>query len=119
MLTILLSPEEILVLERRYNDDLGFDYFRFLQELEARPIEEPLYRQMLEDKIRINAEKPPSEPHEDETNIVLILAKIKAKVVRERIKVIYCLIYRIFFRLIKEEETLSKARKFIYWLNHI
>lgn len=44
---------------------------------------------MLEDKKRLNAEKSPSEPHEDETNIVLILAKIKAKVVRERIKVTY------------------------------
>nr|XP_012223237.1 PREDICTED: uncharacterized protein LOC105672711 isoform X1 [Linepithema humile] len=86
-IAILLSSEEVFTLERRYNDDLGFNYTWFLQELEARPIEEPLYHQMLEDKKRINAEKPPSEPHEDETNIVLILAKIKAKVVRERIKV--------------------------------
>lgn len=86
---ILLSPEEIFALEQRYNDDLGFNYTRFLQELEHRAIAEPLYHRMLEDKKRLNAEKPPSEPHEDETNIVLILAKIRAKVVRERIKVIY------------------------------
>lgn len=85
---ILLSPEELLALERRYNDDLGFDYNRFLQELEAQSISEPLYHRMLEEKKRLNAERPPSEPHEDETNIILILAKIKAKVVRERIKVI-------------------------------
>lgn len=88
-MAILLSSEEVFTLERRYNDDLGFNYIWFLQEVEARPIEEPLYHQMLEDKKRINAEKPLSEPHEDETNIVLILAKIKAKVVRERIKVIH------------------------------
>jgi len=87
--TILLSPEEVFALEQRYNDDLGFNYTRFLQELEVQPIVEPLYYRMLEDKKRLNAEKPPSEPHEDETNIVLILAKIKAKIVRERIKVIY------------------------------
>ncbi|XP_024882174.1 uncharacterized protein LOC112461240, partial [Temnothorax curvispinosus] len=86
--TILLSPEEVFALEQRYNDDLGFNYTQFLQELEVQPIVEPLYRRMLEDKKRLNAEKPPSEPHEDETNIVLILAKIKAKVVRERIKVL-------------------------------
>ncbi|RLU20681.1 hypothetical protein DMN91_007294 [Ooceraea biroi] len=85
---ILLSPEEVFALERRYNDDLGFDYNRFLQELEARLIAEPLYHRMLEEKKRLNAEKPPSEPRDDETNIVLILAKIKAKVVRERIKVL-------------------------------
>ena len=87
--TIFLSPEEEFVLEKRYNDDMGFNYTRFLQELESQPIVEPLYCRMLEDKKRLNAERPPSEPHEDETNVVLILAKIKAKVVRERIKVIY------------------------------
>jgi len=78
----------VFALEQRYNDDLGFDYKRFLQELEVLPIQEPLYNQILEQKKKLNAEKPPSEPHEDETNIVSILAKIKAKVVRERIKVI-------------------------------
>lgn len=88
-IAILLSPEEVFALERRYNDDLGFNYTWFLQELEARPIEEPLYHQLLEVKKRLNAEKPSPAPHEDETNIVLILAKIKAKVARERIKVIY------------------------------
>ncbi|EGI71118.1 hypothetical protein G5I_00054 [Acromyrmex echinatior] len=86
--TIFLSPEEEFVLEKRYNDDMGFNYTRFLQELESQPIVEPLYCRMLEDKKRLNAERPPSEPDEDETNIVLILAKIKAKVVRERIKVL-------------------------------
>lgn len=85
--TILLSSEEEYALERRYNDDLGFDYYRFLKELEAKPIVAPLYDRMLEEKKRVNAEAkfPPST--EDETNIVLVLAKIKAKVVRERIKV--------------------------------
>ncbi|XP_011688757.1 PREDICTED: uncharacterized protein LOC105450541 isoform X2 [Wasmannia auropunctata] len=86
--TILLSSEEIFTLEQRYNDDLGFNYTLFLEELEPQPIVEPLYHRMLEDKKRLNAEKPPTEPHEDETNIVLILAKIKAKVVRERINVL-------------------------------
>ncbi|XP_050463997.1 uncharacterized protein LOC126858035 [Cataglyphis hispanica] len=86
--TILLSPEQVFALEQRYNNDLGFNYTQFLQELESQSIVEPLYLQMLEYKKRINAEKLPSEPHEDETNIVLILAKIKAKVVRERIKIL-------------------------------
>lgn len=79
----------MFALEQRYNDDLGFNYTQFLQELELQPIAEPLYIRMLEEKKKLNAEKPPLEPREDETNIVLILAKIKAKVVRERIKVIY------------------------------
>lgn len=86
--TVLLSSEEEYALERRYNDDLGFDYYRFLMELEAKPVVEPLYDRILEEKKRINVEaKTLPTDNEDETNIVLVLAKIKAKVVRERIKV--------------------------------
>ncbi|XP_047366820.1 uncharacterized protein LOC124955844 [Vespa velutina] len=86
--TVLLSSEEEFALEQRYNDDLGFDYYRFLIELEAKPIIAPLYDRILEEKKIINAEiKVLSSGTEDETNIVLVLAKIKAKVVRERIKV--------------------------------
>ncbi|XP_046829104.1 uncharacterized protein LOC124428730 [Vespa crabro] len=86
--TVLLSSEEEFALEQRYNDDLGFDYYRFLMELEAKPITAPLYDRILEEKKKINAEiKVLSSGTEDETNIVLVLAKIKAKVVRERIKV--------------------------------
>ncbi|XP_026669887.1 uncharacterized protein LOC108625584 [Ceratina calcarata] len=84
---LLLSGEEEFALEQRYNDDLGFNYNWFLQELEAKPIEEPLYHTMLKETRQVNAEKPPAEPSSDETNIVLILAKIKAKIVRDRIKV--------------------------------
>ncbi|XP_014603469.1 PREDICTED: uncharacterized protein LOC106786514 [Polistes canadensis] len=84
---VLLSPEEELALEQRYNDDLGFNYFIFLQELEAKPITQPLYDQMFKQKIQVNAEKVSKPGTEDETNVVLVLAKIKAKVVRERIKV--------------------------------
>ncbi|XP_053995712.1 uncharacterized protein LOC128885623 [Hylaeus anthracinus] len=85
--TVLISPEEEFALEQRYNDDLGFNYIWFLKELESHPVEKPLYDSMLEEKRKINAEKPPPEPDSDETNIVLILAKIKAKIVRERTKV--------------------------------
>lgn len=74
-------------MEKRYNNDLGFNYNWFLKELEAQPIEEPLYHSMVKEKRKINAEKLSPEATADETNIVLILAKIKAKVVRERIKV--------------------------------
>ena len=84
---VLLSREERFALEQRYNDDLGFNYFRFIEELETFPVEEPLYNEVIEQKKQINSEKPPREPTQDETNIVVILAKIKAKVVRECLKV--------------------------------
>lgn len=74
-------------MEKRYNNDLGFNYNWFLKELEAQTIEEPLYHSIVKEKRKINAEKLSPEATAGETNIVLILAKIKAKVVRERIKV--------------------------------
>ncbi|XP_012283315.1 uncharacterized protein LOC105701272 [Orussus abietinus] len=84
---ILLSQEEISALEQRYIDDMGFNYSWFLEELEALPVAEPLYNEVLQKMQKVNAEKPTPEPTEDETNIVMVLAKVKAKVVRERIKV--------------------------------
>ncbi|XP_046608856.1 uncharacterized protein LOC124299634 [Neodiprion virginianus] len=85
---ILLSREEVYALEQRYNDELGFNYAWFIEEMEALPKEVPLYYAMLEEKKLINAEKSPPNPTSDESNIVLILAKIKAKIVRERIGVL-------------------------------
>nr|XP_031846381.1 uncharacterized protein LOC116432948 [Nomia melanderi] len=86
--TVLLSQEEEFALEQRYNDELGFNYVWFLKELESKPIEASLYDSVLQEKQRINSERPPPEADANETNSVLILAKIKAKVVRERVKVI-------------------------------
>ncbi|XP_012253830.2 uncharacterized protein LOC105684778 [Athalia rosae] len=84
---ILLSREETYALEQRYNDELGFNYAWFIEEMEARKPEVPLYNSMLEEKKLLNAEKPMPKATSDESNILLILAKIKAKVVRERIRV--------------------------------
>lgn len=84
--SMLLSEEEEFALEQRYNNDLGFNYMWFLTELESKKIEKPLYNYILKETRKINAEKPPPEVDANEKNIVLILAKIKAKVVRERVK---------------------------------
>lgn len=86
---ILLGREEIFALEQRYNDDCGFNYGRFLADLEAVPITVPLYVDMLEEKRIINSQQPLPKPCQDERDIALILSKIKAKVLRERIKVLF------------------------------
>lgn len=39
---ILLSDEELYALEQRFNDDVGFNYYWFLKELDAKPFETPL-----------------------------------------------------------------------------
>lgn len=71
----------------RYNDEMGFNYARFLQDLEALPITKPLYEKLVNERLILNAEKPLPIPCQDERDIVLILGKIKAKVVRERVNV--------------------------------
>lgn len=39
---ILMSDEELYALEERFNDDVGFNYFWFLREVESAKFEEPL-----------------------------------------------------------------------------
>lgn len=85
---VLLSDEELYALEERFNDDLGFNYFWFLREVEPKRHEEPLFVGFVEDMKKLNAPKPKRHPTRHEKDIVLILAKIKGKVVRERIRVI-------------------------------
>ncbi|XP_063987045.1 uncharacterized protein LOC135167617 [Diachasmimorpha longicaudata] len=85
--TILLSPKEIFALEERYNDEMGFNYAQFLQALEALTITSPLYEKLLQEKRLLNAERALAIPCQDEREIVHVLGKIKAKIVRERIKV--------------------------------
>lgn len=38
----LLSNEEVYALEERFNDDVGFNYFWFLKEVDPKPCEEQL-----------------------------------------------------------------------------
>ncbi|XP_056643883.1 uncharacterized protein LOC130449862 [Diorhabda sublineata] len=83
---ILLSDDELFALEERYRNDMGFNYFWFLKDVESRPVE-PLYIKFLEDRNKVNAEHPKKKPTRQEKDIVLIMAKIKGKVVRERIRV--------------------------------
>lgn len=41
---ILLSDEELYALEQRFNDDVGFNYFWLLKEVEKAKVEDPLVR---------------------------------------------------------------------------
>ncbi|KAK9739812.1 hypothetical protein QE152_g8706, partial [Popillia japonica] len=84
---ILLSDEELYALEERFNDDMGFNYFWFMREAEPKPYEDPLYVGFMEDMLKLNQPKPRPPVDRREKDIVLILAKIKGKVVRERIRV--------------------------------
>lgn len=77
---LLLSDEELYALEQRYNDDLGFNYFWFLKDVEAKEFEEPLYESFVAEMKKINAPRKPGKPANRETDIVKVLAKVKGKV---------------------------------------
>ncbi|XP_018321327.1 uncharacterized protein LOC108734325 [Agrilus planipennis] len=84
---ILLSDEELYALEERFNDDVGFNYFWFLREVEPKMEEEPLYAGYVEEMKKVNAPKRPRPGTNDEKDIIQVLAKIKGKVVRERVNI--------------------------------
>ncbi|KAK0166586.1 hypothetical protein PV327_004079 [Microctonus hyperodae] len=85
---ILLSAEEIFALEQRYNDEMGFNYALFLRELEAATTVIPFNESILPQTMRTSiAETLESQSNDENNDIALILTKIKAKVVRERIQV--------------------------------
>lgn len=84
---IVLCDDELFALEERYNNDLGFNYFWFLRDVEPKPLEEPLYSNFLADTMKVNQERPKKPVSQTDKDIVKILAKIKGKVVRERVRV--------------------------------
>ncbi|CAG9816180.1 unnamed protein product [Phaedon cochleariae] len=80
---ILLSDEELLALEERFNDDVGFNYFWFLQDVDS-SCSKPFRSQYVTD---MNADKPMEKSSRQEQDIVQITAKIRVKVMREKIGV--------------------------------
>lgn len=85
---ILLSDEEFYALEQRFNDDLGFNYAWFLKDIMSYKVEPPLYESYLCEMKKINGPRKPKPVERKDTDIVAILAKIKGKLVREKIRVI-------------------------------
>ncbi|XP_046666960.1 uncharacterized protein LOC124358706 [Homalodisca vitripennis] len=83
---ILLTDEQIYALEQRYLDEMGFNYFHFMKEADPIPEPQPLYEEMLEGRIKLNAKefKMPIQPCE--RDIVAILAKIKKQIICYRIR---------------------------------
>ncbi|XP_046393408.1 uncharacterized protein LOC124161201 isoform X2 [Ischnura elegans] len=85
---ILLSMEEILALEDRYSDDMGFNYTWFLKEVEPLPLQDPMYDDLIKAKVLISKREICDSPTKEERDITAVLTKIKNKVVSERIKII-------------------------------
>ncbi len=82
--SIILSDKEIQGLMLRYGNDLGFNYMKFLKEVNEADFCESKHEKIMKLMKLINAEQPPpcSQP---EITIVEVLAKIKGEIVRKRI----------------------------------
>ncbi|RZC35018.1 uncharacterized protein BDFB_001668, partial [Asbolus verrucosus] len=82
---ILLSDEELYALEERFNNEVGFNYFWFLKEVEPKGCEDRCPGAIRHAECGKGHIKKPVKTAEQD--IILILAKIKGKVVREGIRV--------------------------------
>ncbi|KAJ3666453.1 hypothetical protein Zmor_001895 [Zophobas morio] len=82
---ILLSDEELYALEERFNNEVGFNYFWFLKEVEPSSCEQRCPGAIHHEVCGKEYIKKPIPRAEQD--IVRILAKIKGKVVKERIRV--------------------------------
>ncbi|XP_041989289.1 uncharacterized protein LOC121740621 [Aricia agestis] len=83
-LGVLMTAAQLRALEDRYLDDCGFNYFALLEELEEqRPESVTSPSAAVAHARRVTT---PAPTPDEQTNIVLILAKIKGKMVREGIR---------------------------------
>ena len=84
--SILLSGKEVEALMSRYSDDMGFNYWKFQQEIDDVQFCEAKHQEIMRILKIINEKKemPCSKPS---FSIIEILAKIKNQVTRNRINI--------------------------------
>lgn len=84
---ILLSDEEMYALERRFNNDVGFNYTWFLTEADPRDYAIPKFKEFRAKREFLNAPAKPRLPTNEEKDIVQVVAKIKGMTVRNRMRI--------------------------------
>lgn len=84
--SMLLSEKEIEALMLRYGDDMGFNYWKFLQEINDVKFCEAKHQEIMKLLKLINDKKPTpcSQPN---FTVIEILAKVKGQVMRNRINI--------------------------------
>ncbi|KAL7024499.1 hypothetical protein ACKWTF_013069 [Chironomus riparius] len=84
MNSIVLSDKEILALMARYGNDMGFNYMKFLRDINEVYFCESKHEKLLEMLRKINEIPVPPCTHPERT-IIEVLAKIKGEICRKRI----------------------------------
>ena len=84
--SMLLSEKEIDALMLRYGDDMGFNYWKFLEEINSLKFCEAEHNEIVKMLKIINAKvsAPCSQPN---YSVVEVLAKVKGQVTRNRIEI--------------------------------
>lgn len=77
------DPEEIRLLQSRYSDDIGFNYIKFLDDLQPSEKPEMKYLQRIEELKLTNTKHLPDL---GDDNIEKIMYKIKSRVMKERMR---------------------------------
>lgn len=85
---ILLSDEEMYALERRFNNDMGFNYMWFLREADPADYAIPKFAEFREKQVLINGPPCVRRATLAETDIVQVVAKIKGQTVRLRMRIV-------------------------------
>lgn len=80
------DEEEVAAIELKYSDNIGFNYLRFLNDLEPRLKDAPKYPAHLKELQAVNAFKKPPEI-DALTHLDSIIRKIKTKVFKERMRI--------------------------------
>lgn len=85
---ILLADEEMYALERRFNNDVGFNYAWFLTEADPREYAIPKFEEFRAKRALVNTPAVNPAPSIEELDIVQVVAKIKGMTVRKRMRIL-------------------------------
>lgn len=85
-ISILLSELEIQALMMRYGDDVGFNYWKFMQEIDDVQFCESKHQEILKLLKKVN-EKKPRPCSKPAFSVIEILAKLRGQITRKRINI--------------------------------
>ncbi|XP_053698584.1 uncharacterized protein LOC128745534 [Sabethes cyaneus] len=88
MAGVKITEEQQYALNQRYGDDFGFDYVRFMRDVDPSPPTNAAYQDLQPRLAAINATGNKTIPHPHECDIVRVLAKVKGQVVRRKLRII-------------------------------
>ncbi|XP_058811416.1 uncharacterized protein LOC131676318 [Topomyia yanbarensis] len=88
MAGVMITEEQRYALSERYSDDLGFNYVKFLNDVDPMPVIRSAYEDLQTRLAVLNAADNRTAPDPHQCDIVRVLAKVKGQVVRRKLRII-------------------------------